>query len=154
VIDQRFNGTSGFVSNSLQGDTETSGDQLADQRNQQFPHAFLNYKEMGTAATLVKETSGDRDVFVITLQPATGPPSRVFIDAQTYMPIKVSKKLNVPQAGGEVEQTTEYYDYREVDGVKIPFEVRTLSVQNFTLKFTKVAHNVAVDEALFSKPAK
>jgi hypothetical protein len=63
-------------------------------------------------------------------------------------------KIDVPQLGREVEQTTEFFDYREVDGVKLPFRLKaTSSVQNYTITITKVEHNVRVDEALFSKPA-
>jgi hypothetical protein len=61
----------------------------------------------------------------------------------------------VPQLGGEIEQTNEYLDYRDVDGVKLPFRIRsTSSVQNFNVTVTKIEHNGAVDQALFSKPAK
>jgi hypothetical protein len=52
-----------------------------------------------------------------------------------------------------VEQTIEFLDYREVDGVKIPFRLAaSSSVQNYTITFTKVEHNVRIDETLFSKP--
>lgn len=62
-------------------------------------------------------------------------------------------KVEVPQLGQEVEQTTEFLDYREVDGIKLPFRlVATSSVQNYTVTFTKVEHNVRIDETLFSKP--
>jgi hypothetical protein len=63
-------------------------------------------------------------------------------------------KVDVPQLGQEVEQTTEFLDYREVDGIKLPFRLTATSeVQNYTITITKVEHNVRVDEALFSKPA-
>ena len=64
-----------------------------------------------------------------------------------------ARRLVLPQLGREVEQTTEFLDYREVDGVKLPFQLKsTSSVQNYTIEITKVEHNVPVDEALFSKP--
>ena len=66
----------------------------------------------------------------------------------------ITVRIDVPQLGREVEQTTEFLDYREVDGVKLPFHVTaTSSVQSYTIDITKVEHNVAVDETLFSKPA-
>ncbi len=62
-------------------------------------------------------------------------------------------KVDVPQIGGEVEQTTEFLDYRDVDGVKLPFQMTaTSAIQNYTIRITKVEHNVQIDEALFSKP--
>ena len=45
-------------------------------------------------------------------------------------------------------------DYREVDGVKMPFLLRASSaVQNYTIVITKVELNVPIDATLFSKPA-
>jgi hypothetical protein len=52
-----------------------------------------------------------------------------------------------------VEQTTEFSDFREVDGVKLPFKLKgTSAVQTFTVTVTKVEHNKKIDESLFSKP--
>jgi hypothetical protein len=68
--------------------------------------------------------------------------------------MKVVMKIDVPQVGREVEQTTEFLDYREVDGIKLPFRVTsTSSIQNFTITVTKVEHNLRIDDALFTKPA-
>jgi hypothetical protein len=62
-------------------------------------------------------------------------------------------KVDAPQVG-EVEQTTEFFDYRDVDGVKVPFTVKaTSAVQSSTVTITKVEHNTRIDDALFSKPA-
>jgi outer membrane lipoprotein-sorting protein len=153
VIDQRFNGTAGYVIDTLQGNREVSGNQLENQKNGAFPHPFLTDQARGITAQLGgKEKIGDRDVYVLVLTPKAGSVSRTFIDAQTYLPIKVVTKVVTPQAG-EVEQTSEFADYRDIDGLKIPFKLTNSSaVQSFTISFTKVEHNVVVDEALFSKP--
>jgi hypothetical protein len=155
VHDQRFNGTSGYVMDTLQGNRDITGNQLDNLRNGGFPHPFLTYKEMGTTAKLSgKEKVGDRDAYVVIFDPTNGPVAREYIDAETYLPIKVAIKVDVPQLGGEIEQTTELLDYREVDGVKLPFRVSaTYSVQSFTIVITKVEHNLQIDESLFSKPA-
>jgi len=61
-------------------------------------------------------------------------------------------KVNVPQMG-DVEQTTDLTDYREVDGVKLPFKLTaSSSLQSYTVELSKVEHNTAVDEKLFVKP--
>ena len=155
VVDQRFNGTSGYVLDSLQGNREMAGSQLETLRNGSFPHPFLNYKDMGTAAKLIgKEKVGERKAYVLIFEPASGPATRQYIDAETYLPIRAVLKFDVPQLGREVEQTMDFVDYREVDGVKLPFRLKaTSAVQNFTIALTKVEHNVPIDETLFSKPA-
>jgi hypothetical protein len=124
-------------------------------RNASFPHPFLNYKEMGATAQLKgKEKVGDRDAYLITLEPASGSIVRVDIDAETYLPLRTIVKVDVPQLGQQVEQATDFFDYRAVDGVKTPFRLKASSqVQNYTIAITKAENNVPVDEALFSKPA-
>jgi zinc protease len=155
VIDQRFDGHSGYVLDTLQGNREITGNQLDNMRNAAFPHMFLAYKDQGTTAQLSgKEKVGDREAYVVIFDPTTGSAVRQYIDAETYMPIQSIIKVRVPQLGREIEQTTEFRDYREVDGVKIPFRINaTSSVQNFSVAVTKVEHNVKVDESLFVKPA-
>lgn len=155
VLDQRFDGNAGYVLDTLQGNREITGNQLDNMRNASFPHPFLTYKELGIAVKLVgKEKVGDREAFVMIFDPPSGSELRQFIDAETYMPIKVVMKVDVPQLGQEIEQTTELLDFKEIDGVKLPFRMRaTSNVQNYTVVIDKVEHNVAVDEKLFSKPA-
>ncbi len=154
VLDQRFDGHTGYVLDSLQGNRDITGNQLDNLRNSAFPHSFLNYKEMGTAVRLSgKEKVGDREAYVVVFEPTSGSLVRQHIDAETYLPVQYAVKVDVPQIGQQIEQTTEFLDYREVDGVKMPFQLRaTSSLQNYTITITKVEHNVAIDDALFSKP--
>ena len=154
TIDQRFDGHSGYVLDSLQGNREITGNMLDNMRNGSFPHSYLNYKDLGISVKLLgKEKAGDRDAYVLLFDPASGSEVRNFIDAETFLPIRVVVKVDIPQIG-ELEQTNDLLDYRDVDGVKIPFRVRaSSSVQNYTITIDKVEHNAAVDEALFAKPA-
>ena len=47
----------------------------------------------------------------------------------------------------------EFGDFRDVDGVKVPFLVRSInSAQTVTGILTDVKHNVEVDETGFRKP--
>ena len=48
---------------------------------------------------------------------------------------------------------TDFFDHRDVDGLKVPFLVKSSSAaQSFTINVTRVEHNVKVDETLFVKP--
>ncbi len=154
VFDQRFDGKSGYVLDSLQGNRDITGNQLDNMRNSAFPSPLLNYKEMGATMKLEgKEKIGTRDVYVMIFEPASGSVVRQYIDAETYLLTRMSVKVDVPQVGGELEQTTDFTDYRDVDGIKLPFQVKASSaVQSFAVTVSKVEHNVAVDETLFSKP--
>jgi hypothetical protein len=155
TVDQRFDGTAGFVADSMQGNRDITGDQLEGMRNATFPTPFLDYKERGVTVELgAKEKVGAREAFVLTVKPKTGAAVRQFIDAESYLPLRVVTKVEVPQMG-TVEQTSDFSDLREVDGVKVPFTIKSSSAaQSFTITLTKVEHNGKVDETLFSKPAK
>ena len=154
TIDQRFDGTSGYSSNSMQGETPVTGSQLDTWRNAIFPSPFLDYKERGTKIELTgKEKIGDADAYALLLTPAKGPASRLWIDAATYQPVKAVLTVETAEVG-PVEQTMVMSDFREVDGVKLPFKmVGSSTIQTFTLVVTKVEHNVTVDPARFAKPA-
>jgi outer membrane lipoprotein-sorting protein len=156
TLDQRFDGSAGYVLDTLQGNRDMPSSQVDAMRNQSFPHPFLNYKDLGIGAKLTgKEKAGDREAFVIVFDPPTGNEIRNYIDAQTFLPIKVVTTVHVEQLGQDVEQTTEFLDYKEIDGLKIPFQFRSSSnIQNITVTVSKVEHNVPVDDAMFAKPAK
>jgi outer membrane lipoprotein-sorting protein len=155
VLDQRFNGKSGYVLDSLQGNREMTEKQVDSLKNGAFPTPFLNYKDMGTSVRLSgKEKVGDRDAYALIFEPVSGSAVRQYIDAETYLPIKAVAKIDVPQLGQEVEQTTEFADYKDVDGIKLPFRINgTSAVQSYSINISKVEHNVDIDDALFSKPA-
>src|SRR5262249_10127089 len=155
IQDQRFDGTSGYVIDTMQGNSDISGDQLeVMKKNAQFPSPLLNYKEMGATVELVgKEKACNRDAYVLIVKPKAGPVVRQYIDAETYLPIKNVVKVMVPQLGTEVEQTTEISDFRDVDGVKVPFQIKTTSsIQTVLVNANQVEHNTPIDQSLFSKP--
>ena len=152
--DQRFDGAVGYAMDSLNGNRDITGDQLEVMRSNVFPSPFLNYKEAGVRAELLgKEKVGDKDAYVIRLTPKAGPASRVFFDAQSYLPVRTIVSLNVPQLGTEVEQTAEFVEYRDLDGVKVPSRVRSVNqLQTLTIVLTKIEQNIPLDDSMFVKP--
>ena len=154
TVDQRFNGTSGYVIDTLQGNRELTGNLLENAKNAVFPSPLLNYKEVGATLELGgKEKVRDREAYLLIFKPKSGSIVRLYIDAESYLPARLVVKVDVPQFG-ELEQTTELLDQRDVDGVKVPFQLKSSSsLQQMTIVITKVEHNVQVDEALFSRPA-
>jgi hypothetical protein len=151
--DQRFDGASGYIIDTLNGNREITGAQLDALRNNGFPTAWLDYKARGHAVALTgKETLGDRPALVLDVTPKTGPKMRSWVDAETYLIVKTSVTVDVPPLGA-VEQIMEFGDYRTVDDVKVPFLVKSInSLQTVTGVLTDVKHNVDIDEASFRKP--
>ncbi len=153
--EQRFDGMTGYILDSLQGNREITGNQLENLKNTGFPTPLLTYKERGASVELAgKEKVDGRDTYVLLFKPKTGSVARQFIDAETYLPARIVIKVDTPETG-EVEQTTDLSDYRQVDGIKVPFTIKVSTAgQGFTIAVSKVEHNVKIDEAVFSKPDK
>ena len=153
TIEQRFDGTTGVVMDSMRGDSTLGGSMLDNLKNGIFPSPLLDYKARDTKILLGgKEKIGDRDVYALSITPASGPVTRLFIDAQSYLPVRSVVTLDIPELGPQ-EQTTDLSDYREVDGIKVAFAIKAASaIQTFTVAFTKVEQNVKLDPGLFTKP--
>jgi outer membrane lipoprotein-sorting protein len=154
VYDERFDGTSGYVIDSMQGNRDLTGDQLANLQNETFPTPFLGYKERGATVELAgKEKVGDREAYHLILRPKSGPAMHRYLDAESYLEVRITMTMSAPQVG-EFEQALDFHDYRSVDGVQVPFKVTgTSSFQTFTVSIAKVEHNHTIDPALFAKPA-
>lgn len=153
VIDQRFDGTAGYMLNSMQGDSEITGNQLENMRNSTFPSPLLNYKEAGTRIeVLPKEKLGDKEALVLLITPKAGSVVRMFLDPETYLIVRTVAKINSPQMGGDIEQTIDLSDYRPVDNVKVAFHVvNSNPMQSLSISFDKIEHNVPIDDAMFVK---
>jgi hypothetical protein len=152
-IDQRFNGTTGYVLDSMQGDRPITGSQLENMKSSAFPTAYLDYKDRGATVELKgKEKVGEKDAYLLVFTPKDGAVVRQYIDAVSYLPLRMVTTVDVPGMGA-LDQTSELLDQRDVDGVKVPFVVKSSSAaQSFTINVTKVEHNVKVDPSLFVKP--
>ena len=91
---------------------------------------------------------GYRDVYVLDLQPASGAAERMYLDAQTYLPVRI----NSVHVSGTVSEPVETYldDWREVDGIKYPFAISERFAK-LTLTFTvkEIKHNLTLDARMF-----
>jgi hypothetical protein len=154
VLDQRCDGTSGYSLDSMRGNSDITGRQLDLMKQNYFPTPLLDYKAHGLTVELAgTEQVAGRPAHVLKVTSAAGTPSRMFIDAESYLPVQSVVTVDLPEVG-ELEQTLAFSDYRAVDGVQVPFTVKGSSaVQTFTIALSTVEHNVKVDESLFSKPA-
>jgi len=154
VTDQRFDGTTGYVIDPVNGNRPIEGAQLEAMRNGSFPSPLLNYKELGASLTLLaREPVGGKEAFVVLLTPKAGPPIRMFIDSGSFMLVRTVVIINVPQLGGDINQVVDFSDFRDIDGIKVPFVTKsTNSVQSISATMSSVKHNVDIDDASFAKP--
>ena len=153
IVTEMFDGTTGWALNSMQGDAQPfAGDRLEAARNNFFPSPLLKYKEMGLTATLeaTQQVNG-KPAHVILFTPKAGPKERMFFDAETFLIVRTTSALTLPQVG-LTETISEPSDYRTVDGTKVAYKlVQTAGGQTVTMTFDKVENNVTIDDAKFKK---
>jgi hypothetical protein len=80
------------------------------------------------------------------------PPVRLYFDAQSGLLLRVIRYGETPL--GRNPTQIDYADYRQVDGVKIPFRWTLARPSGrFTIQLADVKSDVPVDDAKFAKPA-
>jgi len=100
-----------------------------------------------------RETVGAKPVIVLQYTPAAGPGVKLYLDAGTYLVSRSVVKLNVPEAGGR-NRAGDGCDRlprhrRRADAVLVTVSG---SGQMLTITLAKVEYNVALDDAVFSRP--
>ena len=93
-----------------------------------------------------------REVYVVEGEPARGPHEKLFFDVKDGLLLRWDMVRKSPQRGN-VFVKVHLEDYREVDGVKVPFKVRfAFESFNVTLQMDELKHNVQIDDGFFKKP--
>jgi hypothetical protein len=100
-----------------------------------------------------REKVGSQNAYVVQATTAGNRRERLFFDTQSGLLIRAVSITETPI--GPITDQIDFGDYREVNGVKVPFLIQHSGLDrraDFTLKLTEVAHDVAVDDAKFAKP--
>jgi outer membrane lipoprotein-sorting protein len=150
-----FDGTTAWTLNPLAGTNEPTvitGPEIEGIRQEaEFDSPFVDYKTKGYAIEFVgTETVGARKLHHLKLTSKNGAAQECYLDAETGLEARTVSSSPM----GILEE--EFADYRDVQGLKMPFSVRTL--QNgkpvAEIKIDKIELNGAIDDAVFRKPAR
>lgn len=155
-----FNGTVGWEQNPDDGITEKAGLELGSAiRDADFyqplklrlQYPSLVFKGPGKVS-LGKGGGGkvEEHEAVVLEAPRNGRPRLFYFDTRTGLLLRTEEW----DASGKITEADEYDDYREVDGVKVPFIRYIIQDAHFTIKLTEVKHDVPIDDAIFVKPKK
>jgi hypothetical protein len=133
--------------------TEESGDELARSRQwaEFYPgeHFEKDYERFQLGG--IENVSG-HDAYVMTAWWKEGGADRIYFDAQSGLLLRITHRIESPL--GALPLQTDYEDYRDVNGLKIPFTVRVTRVDGTTTyTWRKMDANVAVDPSRYEKPA-
>jgi hypothetical protein len=153
VIERGFNGEIAWEK-SMQGLRELKEDQLFYLKR--YPDLFKDIKLQGQFTRMSyggKDQIDGKDVYVLRGVGLDGKGERLFFDAQTGLLVR--RITSTTTIVGLIPEQVDYEDYRDVDGMKVPFTIRVTSIDSFyssTRKFTEIKLNVPVDETKFNKP--
>jgi photosynthetic reaction center cytochrome c subunit len=134
--------------------TDESGDELARSRQwaefypgERFEKDYERFQVRGT------ESVNGHDAYVVVAWWKGDGADRIYFDVQSGLLLRITHRIESPL--GALPLQTDYEDYREVNGLKIPFTVRVTRVDGTTTyTWQKMEANVAIDSSRYEKPAK
>lgn len=95
---------------------------------------------------------GGKDAWVLEATPKGGKADKLYFDKTTGLLVR---EESVVETGvGEMAFQIDFSDYRDVDGVKVPFSVKIPQPpeMGFAIRVETVKHNVEMKDSEFSKP--
>jgi photosynthetic reaction center cytochrome c subunit len=106
--------------------------------------------------TELKTTSSDKvgghAVYVVTGRREHQPPVRLYLDQETGLLIRLVRYDESPVGRNPVQ--TDLSDYRDVNGMKVPFQrITARPLRRTTIKIDQVEQNTKIDDSKFDKPA-
>jgi hypothetical protein len=155
-MERAVNGETGWEKNP-QGVHELVGQQLADLKLSMQLFRNIKLKEQFTRLRFGgREKVGDRDAYVLNAGTADNRRERLYFDAENGL---LLRRVSFTQTLiGVIPEQIDFEDYRDVEGVKLPFTIRLSSVDPgnpiSTRKFDEIKLNGPIDDSKFNLPPK
>jgi len=91
------------------------------------------------------------DTYLVTGRSEGQPPLRLYMDKESGLLLRLTRYAETPL--GRNPTQIDYADYRDADGVKVPFRWTLARPGNrFTIQVEKIQQNVPVDDSKFAPP--
>jgi hypothetical protein len=131
---------------------EVTGGELENMKLDADLHFATDVKQLFTQFRVrPSEKVGDRDAYLVFGLKQGQPPVKLYFDEQSGLLVR--QVQYVESALGRNPTQIDFADYRDADGVKVPFRwtiARPLG--RFTIQVDQIQQNVAIDDAKFAKP--
>jgi len=147
-----FNGHEGWLVSTGRPPHEMQGSELDAAAMDADLHFATHLKPMFTALRVQgTEKVTDHDAYVVEGQREGKPPIRLYFDVQSGLLVRLVRFGDT--ALGLLPTQIDYADYRDTNGVKIPYRWTLARPSGrFTIQVSEVKQNVPVDDAKFAKP--
>ena len=151
-----FDGTTLWAVNPALGPSarQVSGPaaERAREEAEDFDSVLLDYREKGYQVEVVASEAGAPPHLRVTKK--NGKVQDIYLDPSTFLEQRISTEVS--QGGKTATITTEFSNYRPVDGMMVPFAIRqSVNGQVQTeVNYDRVQFNLPFDDGLFRMPAK
>jgi len=154
TIRQIVNGDKGWVVNGANVRPLSPAEALDATRRGNELFTVIKVKPSESMRVSGIQKLGEREAYVVE-RTTDANTERFFFDSQTGLllrKITLNKTVLMP-----FPEQVDFEDYREVDGVKMPFTIRYSGIDTYdswVRTFTEIKRNVAVEDTLFAPPPK
>jgi zinc protease len=144
-----YDGSSGWSMNMTEtGLRPLEGAELATMQRESDFYREIRLDRLYQRLTVTgKDRINGREAFVLDAVPESGNTEKLYFDAETGL---LSRRDVVY---GRTPVQHYYEDYRDVDGIKLPFVLRSEGPVRLITRLTEIKHNVAIEDAKFKSPA-
>ncbi len=152
TIRQAAAGDTGWVLNGTKLQTLTATQTATARRGLEEVFSAIKVTQVPGMQSAGIEKIDGRDMWVVE-RPTPETTLKYYFDAETGLlrrRIAINHHPVLP-----IPEQTDFEDYRDVDGVKLPFIIRRSAIDTYdswTRTFAEIKRNVAVDDALFGPP--
>jgi hypothetical protein len=152
TLKKGFDGQTHWVQTPLGSASDSSPQQIGGLERDAEVYVAGRIKQLFDTMKLEnKARLNGRDVYVVEGKPARGPAEKLFFDVENGLLVRWDMARREPNRTVFVK--AHLNDYKDVSGVKVPFNVR-LAFESFTciIKVEELEPNVAIDDTIFKKP--
>jgi mono/diheme cytochrome c family protein len=147
-----FDGTNGWMQSSA-GSADLAGFTLQQALRTADLSLPLKLKEKYESLASRRQTAmiDGKETYVLTGRPSPDVTETLFFEVASGLLVRRAVTTRTPM--GPLPEQVDYSDYRDVGGVKMPFEIQRTSWQFLdTLKIADIKANAPIDDSRFVKP--
>jgi outer membrane lipoprotein-sorting protein len=144
-----YDGTSGWSMNMTETGLRTlEGAELATLGRESNFYRAIELDRLYLRLTVTgAERINNREVYIVEAIPESGNPEKLYFDAETGL---LTRRDMVY---GKTPVQHYFEDYREVDGIKLPFVIRSEGPVRVITRLREIKHNVSIDDEKFKSPS-
>ncbi|HEX6123763.1 MAG TPA: serine hydrolase [Pyrinomonadaceae bacterium] len=148
-----FDGATGEEAYTFAPVQKHTGKRLEDMRIGSDFYSMFDWKSKYKTITIDRFTKvGDEEAYAVVFEPEKGSKFTEYYSTKTFLLLKRDATLPSSTSSQVIPYTIRFEDYREVDGIKLPFKQinNTAGNGDIVTIVTSVKHNVPIDDKIFA----